>query len=127
MSGPGNCNEVVLEKGKVALIQRLRRNSVPNGMVDVRELADTFVDEMAFELSCYVLKQTVSVTPSSWWQHFKKDCMPKWFVKRWPVKFIEYEVVIRCDPSLDSPGPVVRFVGYDKPKVINYERNGDIR
>lgn len=26
-------------------------------------------------------------TPSSWWQHFKRDCMPEWFKKRWPVKY----------------------------------------
>lgn len=24
--------------------------------------------------------------PTSWWQHFKQDVMPKWFVKRYPVK-----------------------------------------
>lgn len=32
-------------------------------------------------------KQEVSV-PSSWWQHFKRDNdLPKWFLKRWPVKY----------------------------------------
>ena len=24
---------------------------------------------------------------SSWWQQFKSECMPKWFIKRYPIKF----------------------------------------
>lgn len=28
-------------------------------------------------------------TPSSWWQHFKRDHMPEWFKKRWPVKYVD--------------------------------------
>lgn len=31
-------------------------------------------------------KHEISV-PLTWWQHFKRDKMPKWFVDRWPVKY----------------------------------------
>jgi len=124
------CKEVVIAKQLFSSrldINRCDFENVVHGQFEPNAWLSSAFDAIACELRVEVLKHTVCVTPASWWHHFKQDCMPKWFVKKWPVKYIEKEVVIRCDPSLDSPGPVVRFVGYDKPKVINYERNGDIR
>jgi hypothetical protein len=31
--------------------------------------------------------------PTSWWQHFKQDKMPAWFVKKFPVKYTVTEQV----------------------------------
>ena len=30
--------------------------------------------------------------PASWWDHFKRDCMPEWFIERYPVKMIRSTV-----------------------------------
>lgn len=53
--------------------------------------------------------------PSSWWQHFKRDVLPKWFVKRYPVtlkiehheyiadlslvKVADYQTLQACGPN----------------------------
>lgn len=26
------------------------------------------------------------LVPATWWDHFKHDCMPAWFTRRWPPK-----------------------------------------
>ena len=42
-------------------------------------------------------RETVSTVqvPASWWQHWKRDCAPRWFRRRFPVKTrtIETKVV----------------------------------
>lgn len=49
--------------------------------------------------------------PSSWWQHFKRDMMPKWFTDRYPVKDKLWVVINR---KLLYPN----FHGNDDPRIF---------
>ena len=43
-------------------------------------------------------KDTREVTlkfPANWWQHWKEDHAPKWFLRRWPVNYMERKVHFR--------------------------------
>jgi len=48
-----------------------------------------------FELPVELDLKTSSVVPSSWWQYFKRDCFPKWYLKRWPAKMVVKSDVAR--------------------------------
>ena len=51
------------------------------------------IDELTILLSKKFLRKTYAEdlikieTPSSWFQHWKRDCAPAWLVKRWPVHY----------------------------------------
>ena len=34
--------------------------------------------------------------------HFKRDVMPAWFVRRWPVKYNTVTLVLCCNPDLKT-------------------------
>lgn len=60
-------------------------------------------------------------TPSSWWQMLKKEHFPKWFLKRYPVKYTKTELTIKTlypklktRIPLDLMGPVVRVMVMDR-------------
>lgn len=55
------------------------------------QFCDHLTDSMVLSLKAYVLGETQApitfeAYPTSWWQMFKRDVMPAWFVKRFPVK-----------------------------------------
>lgn len=71
------------------------------------------IDDVRSNLNCqlmtYVLKHSVEITPTSWWQHFKQDYFPRWALRRWPVRYNKAEVFIKHKPDMDIMGPVVRI------------------
>ena len=102
-------DEIVLDKAYYRMRAETLLPDVPHGMTNVLNMANAMRDSLAYDLCLTVLRDTVALTPSSWWQHFKKDCLPKWALRRWPVTYIEREVVVKVDPYLDCQGPVVRI------------------
>lgn len=63
------------------------------------DIMPRIADELSIRLTISVAAHEIEKTPSSWWQHFKLECMPRWFVRRWPVKYIKTHIVVRCDPG----------------------------
>jgi hypothetical protein len=40
------------------------------------------------ELESKVIQEhSCLVNPKTWWDHFKQDCMPKWFTDMFPIKY----------------------------------------
>jgi hypothetical protein len=84
-------------------------------------------DELAVQLATRVLTQhledkqtTVTFSPpATWWQHWKQDHAPRWFTRRWPIRYktvertVEYEVCAmypEADLLLPNLGPAVIHV-----------------
>lgn len=63
--------------------------------------------------------------PASWWDHFKRDCFPKWLLKRFPAKTISKTIDIKTIyPFLASKipkelrGPQFTLLVADKPCAV---------
>lgn len=60
-------------------------------------------DEVYFELRGFIYgekvhletQEVVFYEPLSWWQHFKKDCFPKWLLSKFPIKEIKKSMFVR--------------------------------
>ncbi len=57
--------------------------------------------------------------PENWWQHFKLECLPEWFKRKWPVRYAVAELVVERDawklyPDLNVPFnlPNAQFTRY---------------
>jgi hypothetical protein len=81
----------VLEMQRVTAASRVPAFIAHTARLDVER---AMLDELVYRLSAFVLADkfvddvyTVTVNvPASWWQHFKRDCLPQWWRNRWPVK-----------------------------------------
>ncbi len=66
---------------------------------------------LVIELMSHVLAgptQTVTLTlavPADWWQAVRERFLPKWWLRRWPVRYrvekAEQQVRMRCCPHMD--------------------------
>jgi hypothetical protein len=89
--------------------------------LQLEQYLNTMVDGMVFNLRLFLAgeqHQTVAVKyPADWWQAFKKQSAPAWFLKKYPVSYTE--VVVGADifyPFIALP---------DQRKVIKlYEVKG---
>ncbi len=72
--------------------------------VNIEAHYDVMTRNLLTRLNAYVWAEHLGQMnfPSSWWQHFKRDKMPKWFVKRWPVKVTTYDAN-RMYPNITIP------------------------
>lgn len=71
--------------------------------VRIKAYKDHIIGEMVVQLDRYVWAEHIGEgeghvefhyrKPSSWWQMFKRDVLPWWVSKRWPVKHEQYHVV----------------------------------
>jgi len=67
----------------------------PRTRLTLEEIYNPVINEMILELHTWLLskkhieKQVTEhlYIPSSVWQHFKRDYMPEWFLKRFPVDY----------------------------------------
>ena len=93
--------EVLLEKLRVASMTAVNRLMLEDFSVDV--MADILTDQLAVRLEKEVLgetlgRQTYTITqyhPRSWWQMFKDEHMPSWFIRKFPIKLTPHETTIR--------------------------------
>lgn len=97
--------EIVLEQIQLCARQHFDGHALHYMRLD--EISGYMSDALCHQISTWILAEDLSPkprrlnffrpmdfkfllttsTPSSWWQHFKRDCMPEWFKKRWPVKY----------------------------------------
>lgn len=73
--------------------------------MDLRVLRDDMTDSILFALRTEVMTERLSDRektiifeyPATWWEHLKKEMAPRWFLKRYPVKFSKYTQKIRFE------------------------------
>lgn len=94
-------HSILLESSRVVLERRLGKYMLRN--MELRERRD-IVDDLVIALSSEVLsnklcEDSYSVSdsqtllfPKTPWQHFKNDYMPKWFIKKFPIKYLYKKV-----------------------------------
>src|ERR1035441_2878425 len=81
-----------LEILKFGMNQILDKYNIKNASLTINEALIGYGRNMAYKLisSCYAdkfpFKETLELDyPRDWWQHFKKECFPKWLIKYFPV------------------------------------------
>lgn len=90
-------------------------------------------DRLAARLTAFVLTDQICErrltaileVPSSWWQHFKRDALPKrvtrsqWFRKHMPVRLTEMEqIVIFNEARMYSDYPALPEEQYGRPVIV---------
>lgn len=65
--------------------------------LELSSYIDCALQRMVYSLEAYVLAEEIDnrtkevsfqvSIPKSWWQHFKRDVTPRWFVNLFPVRF----------------------------------------
>lgn len=106
---------------------------------ELREWYDHALNCMVIEFSADVLAQKIAEdiyktsfsykVPNSWWQHFKQDKAPRWFTKRYPVRydtkhqtrtvrFKRYATYPMSNIALPTHQREVSFAFLGKPEVI---------
>ena len=87
-------NQVILERRRSQVQKFLTGHSLKN--LTVEETKDIILDELIVKLKTEILAEVepkelyiaVFKIHSSWYQWFKDDCLPRWFKKFYPVKYI---------------------------------------
>lgn len=84
--------------------------------MDVGRYMDEFTNSIVFQFRAFILGESqkpiiLKPQPTSWWQMFKRDIMPKWFVRKFPVKSEEIIIdvkVIYPDLQISIPPSMSR-------------------
>jgi hypothetical protein len=89
-----NTQETLLEKFRLVASVRIplaHLNALPANS-ELKVLTDE-VDYLTLRLSAEVAGKRLSSVqwPEDWWQAVKLRFAPRWFLKRWPVKFVVFE------------------------------------
>lgn len=96
--------DLMLERCRVSMEYRLGKHMLRN--LELREFQNpcTAIDDLAIAFCSDVLsnklcEDSYSVSdsqtllfPKTPWQHFKNDYMPKWFIKKFPIKYLHKKV-----------------------------------
>lgn len=90
-------SRIDLDVIRVNLDSRLSRHEIRclENNVEVGRFFDNMLDTVSFTFRAHVLGEKqkpikLGPYPKSWWQMFKRDVMPKWFTKKFPVKSEEF-------------------------------------
>jgi hypothetical protein len=82
-----------------------------NALGEVETYVDYMGRGMAVELKATILaesggrvteERTVAV-PATWWEMFKRDCLPNWFRRRWPVRTKTMRMVVDINAWVKYP------------------------
>lgn len=84
----------VLDKQRVAMAAVLPAGIVRDSVM-LDTVAEYTMDMLMVRLSAFVLTEQLvnerhtveSAVPKTWWQHFKRDKMPAWFGRKFPVLY----------------------------------------
>ena len=100
MAKLGNIEKVNLIKLPITISEVLDDYVLVKCGLEFESVIEPMLRGMIYRIKTYVLaeeidnrKKDVKFTytiPASWWHHFKKSHFPKWLLKRFPVKYIEY-------------------------------------
>lgn len=109
--------EVSLNRLQVTAQTVLSREAVTRDAITLDVLGNE-MSNLVYRLRSEVLAEhtgTINETryiqvPRNWWQMLKRDCLPRWFRRRWPVKCEDAKINVTCDvwakyPHLAEPPP----------------------
>lgn len=92
-------NEVIINKERLIDDSIIKNNSLIRWIED--EQINAIRNRIIFVLPYVKLEENFWKFPSSWWQMFKFEKMPRWFKNWFPVKFIKFKMTHRlCLPGL---------------------------
>ncbi len=135
----------LLERRKYALHQYFSREVLETLDVEVAEGAIGYcLDQMLIRLRIDLYGEKIAVAeqtheieiPLTWWEMFKRDRMPEWFRRRYPVRYKTAIVKFtgeqwRLYPNADLPlsgdryGAYVRVADYSKSVLWDVPRNDE--
>ena len=88
-------SQVILEKVRMGLMTQVGHNVLDS--MNVEEITEFVSRNLITRIELDLLsdkivddKYTFELTfkyPATWWQYFKQDKMPKWFLDKYPVKY----------------------------------------
>jgi hypothetical protein len=56
--------------------------------------------------------ETVEIYPKTWWDHFKSDYAPSWFLRKFPAEYINIPKQVTVNTPcvhIQHPNPVIKF------------------
>ena len=115
MNGPEDrvsYETITLEKIKVQLAQEFHPHFFEMTKVTAKETMRGLMIKLHHEVfgQHRYQKYTVSIeVPASWWDHFKQDKMPKWFLKLSPVKMKSKSQTVTFDHKKIFPDSTIRY------------------
>lgn len=84
-------SEFFVEKVKFIMSKRISKEMISS--MHIGALENLLANEFVFFLESKILgqrdRQSYEVgfdIPKNWWEHFKQDNLPQWYVNRYPVK-----------------------------------------
>lgn len=93
--------EVVLERMKAATYAHLPECVAEDVKIECSEHYDFFTNQVVVRLSTFIYGETVKKTaiaryPKDWWQMFKDQYFPGRLKNKFPVKYTEHFIDVRC-------------------------------
>jgi hypothetical protein len=127
--------EVVLERLRVEHSQAVARSLIESARIEQRpRMLYQIADALIIAMSAHVLADRLAPeiirerkvfrwnVPASGWQQWKANHgakLPAWFLRRWPVRFVEHvhtgEVAVRLDRFWTFPESTVRMPELGQP------------
>lgn len=111
--------KIELEQIKFIVKSKIDARSVCAYNMQLGRFVDHMTNEIAFEFSACVLGERqkpieLGSEPYTWWQMFKRDVMPRWFCKKFPVKHREFRrievITLYPDLKVSVPSHMSRVV-----------------
>lgn len=93
-----NIEKIEVEKIRIMVQRKLSKYELAGlHFMEVGKFVDQLTDSVVLNFHAFCLGESqkpikLKPYPKSWWQMFKRDVMPKWFIRLWPVEFEEYLV-----------------------------------
>lgn len=84
--------ELTYDITKIVASKTLSTEYLRQACLELEKYGNQITGELVYDLNAYFKKidgRPLKV-PRNWWQHLKLSHAPKWFVKKWPVRFTVY-------------------------------------
>lgn len=94
----GNFHRFHAEKIQTVLRRILSERELLAGKMQIEARIDHVIRGMVIELTSYMIgehRDTVSIHkrwPRNWWQAFREEWFPSWWLRRWPVQYERIDV-----------------------------------
>jgi hypothetical protein len=131
---PAEFERRALEVVQYALRQEFSREmlAAPNARLDVQEtlygMGATLVANLLEDPEQRVKKALRAQSPrypADWWQAVKEKWAPRWFLRRWPVRWAVARLELEVD--LRTIFPTVRHIGEHKGRMVLEVLRQDLR
>lgn len=120
----------LLEKTTLERIQVMVQKKVDHHCIyglrgmEVGAFMDHLTGDVAFQFRAFVygeLQKPIELAeqPTSWWQMFKRDVMPRWFIRKFPVRSSKKIIDVKTiypDLKVSLPPDMSRVVVLIQPR-----------